>query len=364
VSATAPLDTASGGGAAAASTRVDVVIPTVGRPSLTGLVWVVCHALPASGRVLLVDDRADPTPPLDPGVDDRRISVVTSGGRGPAAARNAGWRASTAPWIAFVDDDVDPPLGWVRALCEDVRRAAPDVGAVQGRIEVPLPADRRPTDWERNVAGLDGATWITADMVVRRAALEGVGGFDDRFPRAYREDTDLALRLLDAGWRLTVGERRVRHPVRPAGWWTSVRLQRGNADDVLLERLHGRGWRERVGAPPGGFRTYPLTTGLGLAGVVGLAAGRPRLAGLAGAGWMWRTGRFAWRRTAPGPRTPAEVATMIVTSVAIPPAACWHRLRGHARWRAVGRAPAGTVSGVSPSSGHAPAAPSPVRAAS
>ena len=28
------------------------------------------------------------------------------------------------------------------------------VAAVQGRVEVPLPADRAPTDWERNVAGL------------------------------------------------------------------------------------------------------------------------------------------------------------------------------------------------------------------
>src|SRR4029434_11335336 len=86
--------------------------------------------------------------------------------------------------------------------------AGPAVGAIQGRVEVPLAAGRRPTDWERNVAGLDGATWITADMVVRRAALEDVGGFDERFPRAYREDTDLALRLLDAGWRLRLGQRR------------------------------------------------------------------------------------------------------------------------------------------------------------
>ena len=315
--------------------RVDVVIPTVGRPSLTGLVWVVCHALPAGARVILVDDRTDPTPPLDPGIADERISVVRSGGRGPAAARNVGWRASSAPWVAFVDDDVDPPLGWVQALQADVFGAPSDVGAVQGRIEVPLPRGRRPTDWERNVAGLDGATWITADMVVRRCALEAVGGFDERFPRAYREDTDLALRLLDAGWQLAVGERRVRHPVRPADWWTSVRLQRGNADDVLLERLHGPGWRDRVGVPPGAFRTYPVTTVAGLAALAALATGHRRTAAVAGTAWAWRTGRFAWRRTAPGPRTPGEVLTMVATSVAIPPAACWHRLRGRLRWRSV-----------------------------
>ena len=323
-------------GPLAEPTRADVVIPTVGRPSLTVVVGAVCHALPACGRVIVVDDRARPHPPLTTGVDDDRICVVSSGGRGPAAARNAGWRASSAPWVAFVDDDVHPPLGWVRALREDLERAAPDVGAVQGRVEVPLPAGRRPTDWERNVAGLDGATWITADMAVRRAALEAIGGFDERFTRAYREDTDLALRLLDAGWRLTVGRRHVRHPVRPAGWWTSVRAQRGNADDVLLERLHGRAWRDRVGVPPGGFTSYPATVGLGVGAVAAVVTGHRRAAALAAVTWGWRSGRLAWRRTVPGPRTPAEVATMLATSLAIPPAACWHRLRGHLRWRSFG----------------------------
>jgi Glycosyl transferase family 2 len=322
-------------GPTAPGARVDVVVPTVGRPSLTGLLWLLCHALPAGSRVVVVDDRPAGAPPVEPDIADDRVEVVRSGGRGPAAARNAGWRATTAPWVAFVDDDVDVPLGWVRGLVDDLARAPADVGAVQGRIEVPLPTDRRPTDWERNVAGLDGARWITADMAVRRAALEDVGGFDERFPRAYREDTDLALRLLDAGWRLTLGHRRTRHPVRPAPWWTSVRLQRGNADDVLLERLHGRDWRQRVGVPPGAWRSYPPTVALGAAALLLLACGRRRPAAVAAAGWALRTGRFAWRRTAPGPRTASEIAAMVATSAAIPPAACWHRLRGTLRWRNV-----------------------------
>ena len=42
-------------------------------------------------------------------------------------------------------------------------------------------------------------------MAYRRAALESVHGFDERFPRAYREDADLAVRVRRAGWRLTRG---------------------------------------------------------------------------------------------------------------------------------------------------------------
>jgi hypothetical protein len=47
------------------------------------------------------------------------------------------------------------------------------------------------------------------------------------------------------------------------------------------------------------------------------------------------TADFARRRVLPGPRTPDEVLRMVVTSVAIPPAACAHRLRGELRFRSV-----------------------------
>jgi glycosyltransferase involved in cell wall biosynthesis len=315
-------------------TAVDVVVPTVGRPSLDVVLEALRRALPASATLVLADDRVPPAAPLAV-PDDPRVRVVRSGGRGPAAARNAGWRAGRAPWVAFVDDDVDPPIGWLRALERDLARADPDVAAVQGRVEVPLPVGRRHTDWERNVAGLEGATWITADMAVRRVALEAVGGFDERFPRAYREDTDLALRLLDAGWRLDLGERRMRHPVRPAPWWVSVALQRGNADDVLLQRLHGRHWRERLGVAPGAWSSYPLTVALAAAALGAVALGHRRAAAVAGALWAGRTARFAWRRAAPGPYHAGELAAMALTSAAIPPAACYQRLRGHLRWRGV-----------------------------
>src|SRR5205085_1418873 len=102
-----------------------------------------------------------------------------------------------------------------------------DVAGVQGRIGVPRPAGRKPTDWERGTIGLETAPWITADMAVRRTALASVGGFDERFPRAFREDSDLALRLRERGWALRRGMRRTCHPVRPAGPWASVRGQAG-----------------------------------------------------------------------------------------------------------------------------------------
>ncbi len=151
--------------------------------------------------------------------------------RGPAAARNTGLRAVTEPWVVFVDDDVQVGPHWCAQLQRDLDEATPDTAGVPGVITVPLPGGRRPTDWERGTAGLARARWITADMAYRTDVLRRAGGFDERFPRAHREDADLALRLLGAGWRIRRGRRTTLHPVRAASRWASVRTQRGHADD-------------------------------------------------------------------------------------------------------------------------------------
>jgi hypothetical protein len=74
------------------------------------------------------------------------------------------------------------------------------------------------------------------------------------------------------------------------------------------------------------------TTAAGAAALVAAGTRRPAVALGAGALWAAGTAELAWARIAPGPRTADEVATMVVTSVALPPAATWHWLRG---WAAV-----------------------------
>ncbi|MFG2074911.1 glycosyltransferase family 2 protein [Nonomuraea maritima] len=311
---------------------ITVVIPTVGRPSLRDTVAAVGPDVP----VVVVDDRraAGASGVLES--LPAHVRVVRSGGRGPAAARNAGWRAAHTPWVVFLDDDVVPGPGWAEAVRTDLAGLPGDVAGSQGRIVVPLPRSRPPTDAERHTAGLEDALWVTADMAYRRRVLESLGGFDERFPGAYREDSDLALRALRAGHRLVRGERVTEHPVRADGFWSSVRFQRGNADDVLMRRLHGPGWRAAAGDGPGRLRRHAVTTAAGLAAAFLAGAARSRrvplvLAGVAGAAWAMLTAEFAWRRVAPGPRTPEEVLRMAVTSVLIPPVACAHRLRGELR---------------------------------
>ncbi len=317
----------------AAEISFDVVIPTTGRPSLPALLEMLAAGdglLPE--RVIVVDDRREPEGDLDLGLPRRelreRIEVVRGASRGPAAARNAGWRHARSEWVAFLDDDVVPPLDWRERLAADLASLPATVAGSQGGISVPLPPERRPTDWERNTAGLERARWATADMAFRRSALLAVGGFDERFERAYREDADLALRLLDAGYELVRGGRGVVHPVRPADRAVSLRMQAGNADDVLMRVLHGRDWRERAGAPRGRLRRHLAIAAAGLAALT--ASSRP--ARLAAAGlWLVGTGELAWTRIAPGPRTRGEIGTMLWTSALMPPLASAQWLRGHLR---------------------------------
>jgi histidinol-phosphate phosphatase family protein len=325
----------------------DVVVPTVGRDSLRRLLTALSEGTgPAPGRVLVVDDRRDWSGPLPvPEGLGRRVEVVPGRAAGPAAARNLGWRRATAGWVAFLDDDVVPEPGWLEGLARDLGGLPGDVAASQGRVRVPMPAGRRPTDWERNVRGLETARWATADMAYRRDVLARVGGFDERFPRAYREDADLGLRVVGAGYRIVVGRRVVLHPVQAAGWSVSLRLQAGNADDALMRALHGRGWREAAGVPRGRRRQHVVVTGLGVVAVGGLlwspasAVCARRVAGVAGLGWMLGTLELALARILPGPRTPGEVATMGATSVLMPPVATWHWLGGWVRlpWLLAGR---------------------------
>jgi GT2 family glycosyltransferase len=183
------------------------------------------------------------------------------------------------------------------------------------------------------VANLERAAWISADLAVRRSALEHVDGFDERFPRAYREDTDLAIRLHDAGYRIDAGDRTVVHPTRPERWDASVRAQRGNADDALMRRLHGRTWRRRGRAPSGRLRSHVAIAALTSLAIVAAAAGRVRTALVATGGAVAAIARFAQHRIRSGPGGIDETLRMIATSLLIPYVATYHAAVGTVRAR-------------------------------
>lgn len=310
------------------SLDVTLVIPSIGRPSLLRLLAALrADTGPRPAQIIVVDDRVGLGDPLAP---EFPVTVLASGGRGPAAARNTGWRASRTRWVCFLDDDVIPQPGWLQALGEDLT-AAEKAGAAgsQGALDVPDPAsDRRASDDEHRTLRLSEARWITADMSYRRDVLVSVGGFDHRFPRAYREDSDIALRITAAGHRILTGRRRCLHPVAPATWWTPVRVQVGNRDNALMRRKFGRDWRVRIGEGPGRMPAHSAATAAGLGALLGAVLRRRRIATAATLLWGLLTTEFTIRRFLSGSRTAAEVSRILFSSMAIPPAAVTHRLIG------------------------------------
>lgn len=128
--------------------------------------------------------------------------VLRIEGRGPAAARNLGWRAAVSKWVAFVDSDCLPDPEWSPSFA----RGWSGEVAVQGRVR-PL-GDGRLSRFYESQGILRPMAWsadgrprylITANALVWREALEAVGGFDESFRLAAGEDVDLGLRLSAVG---------------------------------------------------------------------------------------------------------------------------------------------------------------------
>jgi glycosyltransferase involved in cell wall biosynthesis len=138
--------------------------------------------------------------------------------RGPAAARNAGWRVARAPFVAFTDDDCRVVPEW---LAEGMRAWGHDPGRfVQGRTD-PDPneiAQESPTTRTLRVRSL-GPYFQTCNVFYPRELLERVGGFDDVTFTATGEDANLAWRCIESGAQAVFApEAQAYHAVQDLGF--------------------------------------------------------------------------------------------------------------------------------------------------
>lgn len=170
--------------------------------------------------------------------------------RGPAAARNAGAAAATdADVIAFVDSDavVSPEtLTHVAAHFAD-----PCVAAVAPRVR-PQPCSgdvlravakaRSPLDMQQHAGLVRPSTRIafvpSTVLLVRRSALDAIGGFDDSLRQG--EDVDLVWRLVAAGHDVRYEPLASAHHAEPSSWsgWLRRRFAYGTSAAPLAAR-HG-----------------------------------------------------------------------------------------------------------------------------
>ena len=190
---------------------VTVVVPTSGRAgylevtleSLRGQSTAIPHEL------LVVDDgSSDATGEVAGRFGVRAIRHDER--RGLNAARNTGLREARGDLIAFVDDDVFVPPGWLDAIVEGARRH-PEADAFGGPIRARFEghAPRGCGREDPPITTLDlGAEDVEAEMVwganfaVRRSAVERVGEFDESFDRGHGDEEEWLLRLRAAGGRI------------------------------------------------------------------------------------------------------------------------------------------------------------------
>jgi glycosyltransferase involved in cell wall biosynthesis len=314
---------------------VSIVVPTYRRDDLLRQCLAALEKQRFdAGRyeILIADDSGQPTTRSVVENFRRRCRapmryVAVGPTHGPAAARNAGWRAARGRVIAFTDDDCQPQPDWLREGLQTLDSTGAE--AASGRVVVPLP--RCPTDYEKNFAGLESAEFVTANCFCVRQALESIGGFDERFTRAWREDSDLQFALLERGFRIVRADSAiVVHPLRPGSWGISLRQQNRSFFDALLYKKHRRLFRERIAPLPWSY--YAI--GAAIVGIAaGTAAGIEPLAGLSALCWVVLTGRFLMRRLSGTSRSISHITEMICTSVLIPPLSLYWNLRGAWRFR-------------------------------
>jgi cellulose synthase/poly-beta-1,6-N-acetylglucosamine synthase-like glycosyltransferase len=204
------------------------------------------------------------------------------------------------------------------------------VVALMGRIIVPLP--ERPTDYEREVSRLQEAEFPTANCFYLKDVLREVGGFDERFKMAWREDADLFFRVLSRGHAVgNAPSAVVFHPVRPARWGISLRQQRKAFYNALLYKNHPALYRKLIQPRPP-VLYYAIVAMLGF-GVLAAWWGSVRLTAAALSMWGILTLWFTVQRLRQTALTASHVAEMAVTSVLIPPLALFWRLAGAIRHR-------------------------------
>lgn len=176
------------------------------------------------------------------------VTLVRQQNRGPAAARNHGAKRARGGIILFTDADCVPSEDWVEQMVKPF--ADPAVSAVKGAYRTSqrsMVARFAQAEFEERFEMLKRAESI--DMVDTYAAafradvFRRMGGFDESFPVANNEDTELSYKLSAAGERMVFNPGAVvfhlRHPDTP-GRYLRQKFWRGYWRMVVYRRFPGK----------------------------------------------------------------------------------------------------------------------------
>lgn len=216
-----------------------VILTSGGRePELRRAVEAVLAQVGQPVDVVVVGNGV-PVPELPPGV----TTVQLPSNVGIPAGRNIGVSHTDADVVVFLDDDGWLPSNRTAERLRQVFAAETRLGIVSFRIVDPDAGTTQRRHVPRLRVGDPGrssevTTFLGGACAVRRRVLETVGAFPDEFFYAH-EETDLAWRAVDGGWRIRyVADVVMLHPATaPGRHATYLRMNARNRVWLVRRRL-------------------------------------------------------------------------------------------------------------------------------
>lgn len=244
-------------GATSAPLRFSVVVASRQRPSWLDRCLRALRQLDyPTFEIVVVADQAS----LDR-IGRAGLKVVPFAKANLSAARNAGIAASAGDVCAFIDDDAVPEPMWLHHLDIAFRQngAVAVTGYVRGRNGINFQSRVASVDTEAETHTETPETrscipvlpsgralkLVGTNMAIRRDVFASLGGFDELY-RYFLEDTDLSLRIANAGLPMAVAPlAEVHHAFAPSLRRTKLRTPTdlfdiGRSSAVFLRRHLGR----------------------------------------------------------------------------------------------------------------------------
>ncbi|MBI4689282.1 MAG: glycosyltransferase [Nitrospirae bacterium] len=149
------------------------------------------------------------------------VKYIWQPNKGPAATRNHGAKEAVGDIILFTDSDCVPNRNWIEEMVKPF--GSLDVVAVKGAYKTnqkSLTARFAQAEFEERFEMLKKAESIdmvdTYSAAFKRDIFRKMDGFDESFPVANNEDTDLSYKLSSAGCKMVFNPNAIvfhlRHP--------------------------------------------------------------------------------------------------------------------------------------------------------
>ncbi|MBU1289932.1 glycosyltransferase family 2 protein [Patescibacteria group bacterium] len=232
--------------------KLSVVIPTYNRrDTLIETLKAFSRQSYKNFEIIIVDDGStDGTEEVVKGINlSLKIKYIFQQNKGPASARNLGIKQAKNEIIFFTGDDIIPSENLLEEHINIHRTANENISvlgytkwAPQIRI---TPFRKYITDYhfaypsindENNV---DWGYFYTSNVSIRKKFLEKTELFDEEFPYAAYEDSELGYRLFKNGMRTVFNKKAVAYHNHPINFksYQKTMFNKGQSSIILAQKI-------------------------------------------------------------------------------------------------------------------------------